>query len=178
MANHDARAISCGTTRVDLMKLDVETPNQLVDINRLPLGEITETAKGSVRIGAMARNSAVAYHPLIRERYPLLSEALLSGASGQLRNMASVGGNLMQRTRCAYFRDMRWDCNKRIPGSGCSAQDGYHRGHAIFGTSDSCFTTHPSDMCVAMAALDAVVETEGPDGRRRILLTDFHREPG
>src|SRR5205823_4381678 len=177
-SNRDARVIAGGTTLVDLMKLDVETPNQLVDINRLPLSDITETAQGTVRIGAMARNSAVAYRPLIQERYPLLSEALLSGASGQLRNMATVGGNLMQRTRCAYFRDTRWDCNKRNPGAGCSAQDGYHRGHAIFGTSDSCFATHASDMCVALAVLETIVEIEGPEGRRRIPFHQFHREPG
>src|SRR5438876_12179300 len=153
-SNRDARVIAGGTTLVDLMKLDVETPNQLVDINRLPLGDITETAQGSVRIGAMARNSAVAYHPLVRERYPVLSEALLSGASGQLRNMATVGGNLMQRTRCTYFRDTHWACNKRVPASGCSAQDGYHRNHAIFGTSEACFATNPSDMSVALVALE------------------------
>src|SRR6266496_5337283 len=133
-ANPDARFVAGGTTLIDLMKLNVETPSQLVDINRLPLDGITETAEGGVRIGAMARNSAVAWHPLIRERYPLLAEALLAGASGQLRNMATVGGNLMQRTRCTYFRDTAWACNKRQPGSGCSALDGYNRSHAILGT--------------------------------------------
>jgi xanthine dehydrogenase YagS FAD-binding subunit len=158
--------------------LDVESPGKVVDINRLPLADITETAEGGVRIGAMARNSAVAHHPLVRERYPLLSEALLSGASGQLRNMATVGGNLMQRTRCTYFRDVDWACNKREPGSGCSAQDGFHRTHAIFGTSDACFATNPSDMNVALAALEAIVETERPAGRRRIPIATFHVLPG
>jgi xanthine dehydrogenase YagS FAD-binding subunit len=177
-SNPEARLVAGGTTLVDLMKLDVETPNQLIDINRLPLGDITETAAGGVRIGAMARNSAVAYHSLIRDRYPLVSEALLSGASGQLRNMATVGGNLMQRTRCAYFRDTRWACNKRTPGSGCSAQDGYHRTHAIFGVSDACFATNPSDMSVALVALEAIVHTESPTGRRSIPIADFHLPPG
>src|ERR1051325_9012406 len=167
-ANPDARFVAGGTTLVDLMKLDVETPTQLVDINRLPLSAITETQNGSVRIGAMARNSAVAWHPLIRERYPLLAEALLAGASGQLRNMATVGGNLMQRTRCTYFRDTNWGCNKRVPGSGCSALDGFHRTHAIFGASDACFATNPSDMCVALVALEAIVHTSNSSGRRSI----------
>ena len=132
----------------------------------------------ALRIDAMVRNSAVAFHPAIRERYPILSEAILSGASPQLRNMATVGGNLMQRTRCTYFRDPRWACNKRSPGSGCSALEGYHRGHAILGTSEHCFATHPSDMSVALVALDAVVEVEGPRGTRRIPIEDFHRLPG
>jgi len=177
-ANPDARFVAGGTTLVDLMKLDVETPTQLVDINRLPLSAITETQNGSVRIGAMARNSAVAWHPLIRERYPLLAEALLSGASGQLRNMATVGGNLMQRTRCTYFRDTNWGCNKRVPGSGCSALDGFHRTHAIFGASDACFATNPSDMCVALVALEAIVHTSNSSGRRSIPVSEFHLLPG
>ena len=126
----------------------------------------------------MARNSAVAWDPLIRERYPLLAEALLSGASGQLRNMATVGGNLMQRTRCTYFRDTAWECNKRLPGSGCPAVDGYHRTHAIFGTSDACFATSPSDMCVALIALEAIIHTANSAGRRRIAMADFHVPPG
>jgi xanthine dehydrogenase YagS FAD-binding subunit len=177
-ANPDARFVAGGTTLVDLMKLDVEAPSQLVDINRLPLAGIAETSAGGVRIGAMARNSAVAWHPLIRERYPLLTEALLSGASGQLRNMATVGGNLMQRTRCTYFRDVSWACNKRVPGSGCSAADGFHRTHAIFGTSDACFATNPSDMSVALIALDAIIHTAHPAGLRQIRMDDFHLPPG
>ena len=170
--------IAGGTCLVDLMKLEVETPAQLIDVNRLPLEAISETAAGGVRIGALARNSDVAHHALIRERYPLLSEALLSGASAQLRNMATVGGNLMQRTRCTYFRDIFQPCNKRVPGSGCGALDGHHRSHAILGTSDHCIATHPSDMAVALTCLEAVVETEGPNGQRRIVIRDFHLLPG
>src|SRR6185503_18207919 len=177
-ADPGARFVAGGTTLVDLMKLEVETPSQLVDINRLPLAAILETPDGGVRIGAMARNSAVAWHPLIRERYPLLAEALLSGASGQLRNMATVGGNLMQRTRCTYFRDTAWACNKRTPGSGCPAIDGYHRTHAIFGTSDACFATSPSDMCVALIALEAIIHTANSTRRRRIPMAEFHLLPG
>src|SRR5437773_1792063 len=154
----NARFIAGGTCLVDLMKLEVETPEEIVDVNRLPLAAIQETADGGLRIGAMARNSAVARHPLVLERYPILSEALLSGASAQLRNMATVGGNLMQRTRCTYFRDIHQPCNKRAPGSGCGAFDGYNRSHAILGTSDHCIATHPSDMSVALICLDAVIE--------------------
>ncbi|HEY2015628.1 MAG TPA: xanthine dehydrogenase family protein subunit M [Bryobacteraceae bacterium] len=176
--DRQGRFIAGGTCLLDLMKLDVETPERLIDIHRLQLEEITETADGGVRIGAMARNSAVAYHPLIRERYPLLSDAILSGASPQLRNMATVGGNLLQRTRCTYFRDVHWACNKRVPGSGCAAQEGHHRNHAIFGTSEACFATHPSDMCVALLALEATVEIEGATGKRRVGAEDFHRLPG
>jgi xanthine dehydrogenase YagS FAD-binding subunit len=177
-ATTGSRYVAGGTCLIDLMKLDVETPPQLVDVNRLPLADIAETAAGGVRLGALARNSTVAQHPLIRERYPLLSEALLAGASAQLRNMATVGGNLMQRTRCTYFRAVDQACNKRTPGAGCGAAEGFHRGHAILGTSERCFATHPSDMCVALLCLDAVVDTEGgSQGPRRIPLDRFHRPP-
>jgi xanthine dehydrogenase YagS FAD-binding subunit len=168
-----ATFLAGGTNLIDDMKLHVETPELLVDINPLPLAEI-EPIPGGVRIGAMVRNSDLAYHQVIRERYPVLSQALLSGASPQLRNAATVGGNLMQRTRCTYFRDTVWPCNKREPGAGCSALDGYNRSHAILGTSDQCIATHPSDMCVALAALDAVITTRGPRGERRIPINDFH----
>ncbi len=166
-----------GTSLIDLMKLNVQTPKQLVDINPLPLTQVERQGNG-VRIGAMARNSDVAYNAMIRERYPVLSEALLSGATPQLRNMATVGGNLMQRTRCYYFRDPAFPCNKRVPGSGCPALKGYNRIHAILGGSDHCIATHPSDMAVAMMALDAVVQTRGPKGARSIPLKDFHLVPG
>lgn len=173
------RFVAGGTTLLDLMKLEVETPSQLIDIHRLPLSQIEETSDGGVRIGAMASNSAVAHHKLIEKQYPLLSEALLSGASPQLRNMATVGGNLLQRTRCTYFRDPHWACNKRTPGSGCAAQEGYHRHHAIFGVSDQCFATHPSDMAVALVALDAEVEIESAKGgTRRVPVREFHLLPG
>jgi xanthine dehydrogenase YagS FAD-binding subunit len=168
-----ARFIAGGTNLVDFMKLNVETPTRLVDINPLPLTRIDVTDAG-VRIGAMVRNSDLAYHEAIRKRYPVLSEALLSGATAQIRNAASVGGNLMQRTRCTYFRDTAWPCNKRQPGSGCSAIDGYNRIHAVLGTSDKCIATHPSDMCVAMVALDAVVRIQGPQGERKVPITEFH----
>ncbi|MEH1944431.1 MAG: xanthine dehydrogenase family protein subunit M [Nostoc sp.] len=175
----DAQAsyLAGGTSLIDLMKLNVQTPKQLVDINPLPLTQV-EVQGNSVRIGAMARNSDVAYNPIIQERYPVLSEALLSGASPQLRNMATVGGNLLQRTRCYYFRDTSMPCNKRVPGSGCAAMEGYNRIHAILGGSDRCIATHPSDMAVAMVALDAVVQTRGPRGERSIPLVDFHLLPG
>ena len=172
-----ASYLAGGTSLIDLMKLNVQTPTEVVDINPLPLTKI-EMQGNSVRIGAMARNSEVAYHKMIRERYPVLSEALLSGASPQLRNMASVGGNLLQRTRCYYFRDTAMPCNKRVPGSGCPAIEGYNRIHAILGGSDRCIATHPSDMAVAMVALDAVVQTHGPNGTRSIPLVDFHLVPG
>jgi xanthine dehydrogenase YagS FAD-binding subunit len=171
----DARAefVAGGTTLIDLMKLNVQTPARLVDVNHLPLARIEVTDAGA-RIGAMVRNSDLAYHDGIRTRYPVLSEALLSGATAQVRNMASVGGNLLQRTRCSYFRDTTWPCNKRQPGSGCAALDGFNRGHAVLGTSDRCIATHPSDMCVALVALDAVIHTAGPKGERRIPITDFY----
>src|SRR2546429_686034 len=168
-----------GTNLIDLMKMGVETPNELVDINRLPLGQIEELPDKGLRIGALARNSDVAQHELIKSRYPVLSEALLSGASPQLRNMATVGGNLLQRTRCYYFYDPAFPgCNKRKPGSGCGALDGYNRIHAILGQSEQCIATHPSDMCVALAALDAIVRVVGPNGEREIGFRDFHRLPG
>ncbi len=167
-----------GTTLVDLMKLEVEQPAAVIDINALPLDRIEPLETGGVRIGALARNSDVAHHELIRARYPVLSEALLSGASPQLRNVATVGGNIMQRTRCYYFRDLSFDCNKRAPGSGCAALEGFNRIHAILGTSHSCIATNPSDMNVALIALDSVVCVEGPDGARRIPFEDFHLEPG
>jgi xanthine dehydrogenase YagS FAD-binding subunit len=175
-----------GTNLVDLMKYLVEQPASLVDINHLPLAEIKQTPSGDVSIGAMVRNSDLANHPLIRSNYPLLSQALLSGASPQLRNMASTGGNLMQRTRCYYFNDVAFAaCNKRNPGSGCAALEGYNRIHAILGQTDrgatsaeTCIATHPSDMCVAMAALLAKVEVEGRGGKRTIPFAEFHRLPG
>lgn len=176
-AARDAKFLAGGTNLVDLMKVGVQTPSQLVDINRLDLKRIERT-DGGLRIGALATNTAVAVSPLVRENYPVLSEALLSGASPQLRNMATVGGNLLQRTRCYYFMDPAFPCNKREPGSGCPAIPGFNRIHAILGTSDKCIATHPSDMCVALVALDAVVHVEGPDGSRRIPIADFHLLPG
>lgn len=171
-----ANFIAGGTNLIDLMKGGVAQPDQLVDITRLPLADVTAISNG-LRIGAMARNSDVANNRLVRDRYPLLSQALLAGASPQLRNMATVGGNLMQRTRCYYFTDPAMPCNKREPGSGCSAIEGYNRIHAIFGASEQCIATHPSDMCVALAALDATVRVEGPNGERQIPISDFHRLP-
>ena len=174
-----ARFIGGGTNLLDLMKADVEHPSRLIDITRIGLDQITELADGGVRIGALARNSDTANHMLIRQRYPLLSQALLAGASPQLRNMATVGGNLMQRTRCPYFTDPAFDkCNKRQPGSGCGAREGYHRTHAILGASDSCIAVNPSDMNVALAALDASVVLGGPKGDRVVPIADFHRLPG
>jgi xanthine dehydrogenase YagS FAD-binding subunit len=173
----DAVFFAGGTTLLDLMKLDVMTPGRLVDINRLPFSSI-ETGTGGVTIGANVRNSEVARHPLIRERFPVLSEALLAGASAQLRNMASTAGNLMQRTRCSYFRDVNAACNKRQPGAGCDAITGVNRMHALLGTSEHCIATHPSDMCVALVALNAVVYTQPPGGgSRKIPLTEFYLLP-
>ncbi|HET9579953.1 MAG TPA: xanthine dehydrogenase family protein subunit M [Usitatibacter sp.] len=175
----DAKFLAGGTNLVDLMKGEVERPARLVDINALPLAEITPLPSGGVRIGAMVRNSDCAADALIRDRYPLLTQALVAGASPQLRNMASTGGNLLQRTRCYYFYDTAFDrCNKRNPGSGCAAREGYNRIHAILGASEQCVATHPSDMAVALAALDAVVEVRSRTGSRRIPLADFHRLPG
>jgi xanthine dehydrogenase YagS FAD-binding subunit len=175
----DAKFLAGGTNLIDLMKGGVEQPMRLVDINRLPLAQVSETRDGGIRIGAMVRNSDCANHPLVRDRYPLLSQAFLAGASPQLRNMASVGGNLLQRTRCYYFYDTAFEaCNKRKPGSGCAALEGFNRIHAILGTSPQCIATHPSDMAVALAALDAVVEVQGARGTRRIAFADFHRLPG
>lgn len=169
-----------GTNLIDLMKMGVETPAQLIDINKLPLAQVEELPDGKgVRIGALARNSDVAQHPLIQQRYPVLSQAFLAGASPQLRNMATVGGNLMQRTRCYYFYDPAFPkCNKRNPGSGCGALQGYNRIHAILGQSEQCIATNPSDMNVALAALDAVVRVQGPKGEREIPIAEFHRLPG
>jgi xanthine dehydrogenase YagS FAD-binding subunit len=174
----DARFLAGGTTLVDLMKLHVERPRVLVDVNPLPLTSIEELQDGSVRVGAMVRNSEMARHELIRSRYPVLSQAILAGASAQIRNMATTGGNLLQRTRCYYFRDTAEPCNKRVPGSGCAALDGCTRLHAVLGTSEHCIATHPSDMCVALAALDALVRIEGGRGGRVVPLTDFHVLPG
>ncbi len=177
-AEPGAKFIAGGTNLLDLMKEDVERPTRLIDISRLPLKEVTETPQGGLRIGALVPNSDLAYHPLIERRYPILSSAILAGASQQLRNMASTGGNLLQRTRCYYFYDTATPCNKREPGSGCSAIDGLNRMHAILGTSDACIATHPSDMCVALAVLDARVHVTGPNGERSIAFADFHRLPG
>ncbi|KRQ17739.1 FAD binding domain-containing protein [Bradyrhizobium manausense] len=177
-AHSGAKLIAGGTNLIDLMKESVEKPTRLIDISRLPLRQIEETGDGGLHIGALVPNSDLAYHPLIEERYPLLASAILAGASAQLRNMASVGGNLMQRTRCAYFYDTATPCNKRTPGSGCSAVDGLNRNHAILGTSAFCIATNPSDMSVALAALDAVVHIAGPSGERTMGMREFHRLPG
>lgn len=176
--NPGAMFLGGGTNLVDHMRLGVATPDRLVDVTRLPFDRIEETPDGGVRIGANVRNSDLAAHPLIRARYPVLSQALLSGASGQLRNMATTAGNLLQRTRCVYFQNVDTPCNKRRPGDGCSALGGYTRHHAILGASEHCIAVHPSDMAVAMVALDATVELLGPSGERRIPLVDFHRLPG
>jgi len=172
------RFIAGGTNLLDLMKENLTRPEHLIDITGLPLNEVTETAEGGLMIGALVSNADLAWHPLIELRYPLLSQAVLAGASPQLRNMASTGGNLLQRTRCYYFYDATVPCNKREPGSGCPARDGLNRIHAILGASDECVATHPSDMCVALAALEAVVHVEGRAGQRRIEFADFHRLPG
>jgi xanthine dehydrogenase YagS FAD-binding subunit len=174
----NARFLAGGTNLVDLMREGIEQPRALVDITRVPLAEVEELPNGDLRVGAMVRNSHLAANVLVRERYPLLSQAILMGASAQLRNMATTGGNLMQRTRCYYFYDGAAACNKRVPGSGCDAMDGFNRIHAILGTSPQCIATHPSDMCVALAALDANVNIIGPSGERRLAFADFHRPPG
>jgi xanthine dehydrogenase YagS FAD-binding subunit len=174
-----ARYLGGGTNLVDLMKGGVETPRRLVDVSRLPLDRIEETPQGGLRIGATATNADAASHPLVRERYPLLSQAFLAGASPQLRNMATVGGNLLQRTRCHYFYDTGFAaCNKRKPGSGCAALEGETRMHAILGASPSCIAVNPSDMSVALAALEARVLVQGPNGERAIPIAEFHRLPG
>ena len=174
-----AKFISGGTNLLDLMKLEIEQPTHLVDISRLPLKQIEELPDGGLRIGAQAANSDTAADARVRTRYPVLSQALLAGASGQLRNKASVGGNLLQRTRCPYFYDTAAGCNKRNPGSGCSAIGGINRNHAILGASDACIAVHPSDMAVAMAVLDAQIELLGADGAtRRVAIGDFYRLPG
>ncbi len=167
-----------GTNLVDLMREQIAAPQTLVDVTHLPLAEIEELPYGGLRIGALVRNSHLAGHPLVRERYPVLSQAILMGASAQLRNMATTGGNMMQRTRCLYFYDGASRCNKRNPGAGCDAINGFNRINAILGTSEACIATHPSDMCVAMAALDATVHLRSADGERTLPFTDFHRVPG
>jgi xanthine dehydrogenase YagS FAD-binding subunit len=177
-ADPRAKFVAGGTNLIDLMKENVERPARLIDISRLPLNKVEETAEGGVRIGALVPNSDLAYHPLIEQRYPMLSSAILAGASAQLRNMASTGGNLLQRTRCLYFYDAATPCNKREPGSGCSAIDGLNRMHAILGASEACAAVHPSDMCVALAALEAKVHVAGSAGERAIAFADFHRLPG
>jgi xanthine dehydrogenase YagS FAD-binding subunit len=177
-ADPAAKFIAGGTNLVDLMKMDVERPTRLIDVSRLPLDKVEETAGGGLRIGALVRNTDLAYHPLVEQRYPMLASAVMAGASQQLRNMASVGGNLVQRTRCAYFYDIATACNKREPGSGCSAIGGHNRMNAILGTSDACIAVHPSDMCVALAVLEAQVLVTGPNGDRVIGIADFHRLPG
>jgi xanthine dehydrogenase YagS FAD-binding subunit len=173
----NARFIAGGTNLVDLMKYNVEQPGRLIDITRLPLKTI-EARDGGLSIGALVTNSTVAYDPAVNERYPLLASAILAGASGQLRNAATTGGNLNQRTRCYYFYDEATPCNKRQPGSGCPAIGGVNRIHAIFGTSPNCIATHPSDMCVGLAALDATVRVAGPEGERVIPFGEYHRLPG
>jgi xanthine dehydrogenase YagS FAD-binding subunit len=178
-AQPTAKFIAGGTNLVDLMKLQIETPERLIDISRLPLDRIEETAEGGLRIGALVTNSMAAVDMRVRRRYPLLAQAILAGASTQLRNKATTGGNLLQRTRCAYFYDTTKPCNKRVPGSGCAALEGLNRMNAVLGVSEHCIAAHPSDMAVAMTALDAVVETVMPDGSRRVIPIDgLYRPPG
>jgi xanthine dehydrogenase YagS FAD-binding subunit len=174
----DVRFLAGGTTLIDLMKLNVETPARLIDINRLPLDKIEATPEGGLKIGATARNAALAHHPTVQRDYAVLSQAVLSGASAQLRNMATTAGNILQRTRCVYFRDTAMPCNKREPGTGCPAITGSNRTLAILGTSEHCIATNPSDMCVAMAALEATIHVQGPKRSRTIPITDFHLLPG
>lgn len=177
-ADPEARYLGGGTNLIDLMKEGVASATALVDVTRLDLKQITATEAGGVRIGAMAKNTETANHPLVREKYPLLTQAILAGATMQLRNMATNGGNLLQRTRCPYFYDTAMQCNKREPGSGCGAMEGLNRMHAIFGASDKCVAVHPSDMCVGLAALDAVIHVRGADDKpRAIKFEDFHRLP-
>lgn len=178
-SNPDAKFIAGGTNLLDLMKLEIERPAHLIDVNGLGLDRIEPTKEGGLRIGALVRNTALAAHETVRRDYGLLSRALVAGASGQLRNKATTAGNLLQRTRCSYFYDPNQPCNKRQPGSGCSAIGGFTRQHAVVGTSDACIATHPSDMAIAMRTLDAVVETIKADGTTRsIPIADFHRLPG
>jgi xanthine dehydrogenase YagS FAD-binding subunit len=173
----DVRFLGGGTTLIDLMKLNVETPARVLDINRLPLDKIETTSDGSLKIGAMVRNSELANHAKVQKDYLVLSQAILQGASAQIRNMATVGGNLLQRTRCIYFRDTSMPCNKREPGSGCPAITGHNRTLAILGASENCIATNPSDMCVALAALEATVHIHGPKGPRAVAFGDFHLLP-
>jgi xanthine dehydrogenase YagS FAD-binding subunit len=177
-ADPAAKFVAGGTNLIDLMKTDVERPTKIIDISRLPLNQIERTPGGGLRIGALVRNTDLAYHPLVERFYPVLASAIMAGASPQLRNMASTGGNLLQRTRCAYFYDSVTPCNKREPGSGCSAIDGHNRMHAILGASDACIAVHPSDMCVALAMLEAKIHVAGASADRVIGFTDFHRLPG
>jgi xanthine dehydrogenase YagS FAD-binding subunit len=177
-ADPAARFIAGGTNLIDLVKENVARPSRLIDITHLPLNRVEETKDGGLRIGALVPNSDLAWHPQVEARYPLLASAILAGASQQLRNMATTGGNLLQRTRCFYFYDTSTPCNKREPGSGCSAIGGINRMHAILGITEHCIATHPSDMCVALAALDARVLASGPAGERSTAFTDFHRLPG
>jgi len=174
----DVRFMGGGTTLIDLMKLNVETPDRVLDINRLPLDKIEATPDGGLKIGATVRNSDLAYHPKVQKDYAVLSQAILNGASAQIRNMATVGGNLLQRTRCVYFRDTAMSCNKREPGTGCPAITGHNRTLAILGSSEHCIATNPSDMCVAMAALEATIHVQGAKGSRSIPFGDFHLLPG
>jgi len=174
----DVRFMGGGTTLIDLMKLNVETPDRVLDINRLPLDQIEVRPDGGLKIGGTVRNSNLAYHPKVQKDYAVLSQAILNGASAQIRNMATVGGNLLQRTRCVYFRDTAMPCNKREPGSGCPAITGHNRTLAILGVSEHCIATNPSDMCVAMAALEATIHVQGPKGSRAIPFGDFHLLPG
>jgi xanthine dehydrogenase YagS FAD-binding subunit len=174
----DVRFVGGGTTLLDLMKLNVETPGRVVDINRLPLDKIEATPDGGLKIGATARNSDLAQHPAVQRDYAVLSQALLAGASAQLRNMATTAGNLLQRTRCVYFRDTAMPCNKREPGTGCPAITGANRTLAVLGTSEHCIATNPSDMCVAMAALEATIHVQGSKDTRAIPIADFHLLPG
>jgi xanthine dehydrogenase YagS FAD-binding subunit len=174
----DVRFMAGGTTLIDLMKLNVETPARVLDVNRLPLDKIEAATDGGLKIGATVRNSDLAYHPVVQRDYAVLSQAILSGASAQIRNMATTAGNLLQRTRCMYFRDTAMPCNKREPGSGCPAITGSNRMLAILGTSEHCIATNPSDMCVAMAALEATIHVQGQKGSRAIPIGDFHLLPG
>src|ERR1700761_3080314 len=174
----EVRFVAGGTTLIDLMKLDVEHPRQVIDINRLPLNEVERSSDGGLKIGALVRNADLAQHAAVKRDYPVLSQALLSGASGQLRNMATTGGNLLQRTRCIYFRDTAMPCNKREPGSGCSAIDGFNRNLAVLGTSEHCIASNPSDMNVALTALEATVWMESPQGTRSVPIEAFFLLPG
>jgi len=174
----EVRFVAGGTTLLDLMKLNVERPTQVIDINHLPLADVEHTSDGGLKIGALVRNSDLAHHALVQRDYAVLSQALLSGASGQLRNMATTGGNLLQRTRCVYFRDTNMPCNKREPGAGCSAIDGFNRTLAILGTSEHCIATNPSDMSVALTALEATVVIRGTGGERRVPIGEFFLLPG
>src|SRR5918911_1490176 len=174
----DVRFMGGGTTLIDLMKLNVETPDRVLDINRLPLDKIEPAPDGGLKIGATVRNSDLAYHPTVQKDHSVLSQAILQGASAQIRNMATVGGNLLQRTRCVYFRDTAMPCNKREPGTGCPAITGHNRTLAILGTSEHCIATNPSDMCVALAVLGATIHIQGPKGSRAVEFGDFHLLPG